>query len=126
MASIYDHIKNAVEAAGYFSSLKTRPSGKQRLIVASRRLANGRGLCGNSFWIHEFEGVLYLGHWSSRLYVIPDAGRVVDFCLEWFSRVPDKLPGDFDEHCKTKYGLIDVTEKSIADRIWGAEPEFDV
>jgi hypothetical protein len=125
MTLTYDDIKKAVEAAGYFSSLKTRPSGKQRLIVASRRLENGRGLCGNSFWICEFEGVWYLGHWSSRLYAIPDAGRVVAFCLEWFGRVPSKLPGDFDEHCKSKYEPIDVTEDSVADRIWETEAPSD-
>jgi len=125
MELTYDHIKEAVEAAGYFTSLETRPSGQQRLIVASRRLASGRGLCGNSFWIHEFEKVWYLGHWSSRLYVIPDARLIVDFCLEWFSRVPNELPYDFDEHCRNKYELIEVTEESIADRILAAEPESE-
>lgn len=125
MIPTYDEIKNAVEAAGYFGSLETRRDGMQRLVLASRRLANSLGLCGNSFWIHEFEGVWYLGHWSSRLYIIPDAGRVVDFCLEWFSRVPNVLPYDFDGQCKRKYELIDVTEESIADRIWQAESTSD-
>jgi hypothetical protein len=125
MSSVYDNIKEAVESAGYFTILETRPSGKQRLVVASRRRPNGPGLCGNSFWISEFEGAWYLGHWSSRLYVIPDGERVAEFCLEWFDRVPNKLPGDFDERCKSKYELINVTEESVADRVWAAEPPSD-
>jgi len=69
---------------------------------------------GNSFWVHEHDGVWYICTWTPYAYRLPPEGSIASLCLECMShgttamyRVPEELID--------KYQLAELSEAEMDD-----------
>jgi len=109
----YEPLAASIRAAGFFTSGIEPQEGFERTVVASKCLVPGKALGGNSFWVTNLSGQWYLGTWGCRLYRLPDAGRIAQFCIEWLTRRPSGTSVDFDEEFKPVFGLVPLDDEEF-------------
>jgi hypothetical protein len=112
----YDDLKEAVEAAGFFTTFQPIRQPGDRIICASR--SSPRGLSGNSFWVARRGGEWYVATWSPLIYRLPDASRLVELCLLLLRRKPTGPFGayaEFDEGVCAQFGLVRIADDEFVD-----------
>lgn len=111
---VYEEVRAAIEAAGFFAFGAKVGKDGHRLLCAAQRMPDGRGFAGNSFWVAERAGTWYAGHWSGRLYRFAAASEVAPFCIAWMSRLADQFGPDFDQDLKERHQLTPIGEEEVA------------
>jgi hypothetical protein len=104
----YTEIKQAIEEAGFFTTL--HPNGDDGVwIVLVSQCTDGR-LHGNSFRVSFKGGRWYLVTWLPAFYLVPPGVDLTVLCLDCLRASPTpiaRVPPDI----ATRYQLVEVPEK---------------
>jgi hypothetical protein len=109
----YTEIKEAVEEAGYFTTLHPNGKGGVWIVLLSHR-TEGR-LHGNSFRVSLNGGRWYLVTWLPVFYLVPPGADLTALCLDCLraSHIPiPKVPPEI----ASRYQLVEVSEEEY-DRV---------
>lgn len=105
----FEPLRREIHAAGFFATPSEDMGTWRRIAVSSKKIP-GRGYTGNSFWLTNFNGIWYAGTWGTYYYRLPDADRVVDLCVAWFTRHPDRTHSHFDDLLQKEFDLVPVSD----------------
>ena len=101
----YDELAKAVSEAGFFTNGVEDYETWHRTCVCSKRRPLG-GYTGNSFWVSLLDGRCFLGVWGGWVYLLPEQTRLVELCISWLRRNPNRTEPDFDEQLKEGFNLV--------------------
>lgn len=104
----YAEIKQAVEAAGFYTTLHPDDNGGVWLVLVSD-CTDGR-LHGNSFRVSLKSGRWYLVTWWPAFYLVPDAADLIALCLECL-RASDAPFPRLPRQIAIRYKLVEVSEE---------------
>jgi len=102
----YDPVRDAVEAAGFFTNFNRNATVVDRMVVASEMFENG--LTGVSFAVARKKDSWYMSTWGVHIYRLPETASVGDAVVEAL-RIHRGTPYDFKPELKAKYGLVEVS-----------------
>lgn len=116
----YEQFAARIQAGGFYTN-GLRPVGPELFstVICSKKLDEGEGFSGNSFWATRFNKHWYLGTWGIRHYQVPDDKDVVEVCLTWLRRKPEGATSDFDEDLKSVFNLMPVFYEEFRE-LWSA------
>jgi hypothetical protein len=107
-AENYTEIKEAVEKAGYFTTL--HPNGDEGVwIVLVSCRTEGR-LHGNSFRVSLKTGRWYLVTWSPAFYLVPPGADLTALCLDCLRASRSPIP-EVPLDIASRYQLLEVSEE---------------
>jgi len=109
MLEPYASLAPEIQKRGFFVTSVENMGDWNRITICSQRRTGG-GYTGNSFWLTFLADNYYLGTWGGMLYCLPDSSRIVELCVEWLSREPQKTMADFDKELANKYKLIETAD----------------
>lgn len=110
MIEDYSEVKNAIEAAGFFTTFAPIAELGDRMVCASRRYETGEragSLGGNSFWIAKRGNDWFIATWSGLAYRAPSQQQLVALCLEMLSRETSRAfwDSDIDKDTRARFEL---------------------
>ncbi len=114
MQADYADLKEAVEAAGFFTTFMPICEVGDRIVCASLRYTEGprRGaLGGNSFWVARRGADWFVATWCPAIYRVCKVERLVELCILLLRREDHpRAYGGIDELVRTEFGLVEIAD----------------
>jgi hypothetical protein len=118
MQDDYADLKEAVEAAGFFTTFMPILEVGDRIVCASRSYTSGPragGLGGNSFWVAKRGSDWFIATWAPIIYRLQKTEVVAELCIHLLRRAPGAAYCAFDEHVRSTFDLIEIGENEFVD-----------
>ena len=110
MIEAYKPLKDAVEAAGFFTTFQPINRPGDRIVCASE--GGTWGLGGRSFWCAVRQGRWFIATWTPHIYEIPDATDVAQLATDVLTN-NDRLGYDIDAEIKARFGLVEMADEQF-------------
>lgn len=107
MIDEYNSLKEAIEAAGYFTTFQPIEEPGDRIVCASLR--GEWGLGGRSFWVAVRKSRWFIATWVPYIYEIPNTEDVPQLVLEVLTN-NDSRCYDINAEIQERFGLLEVTD----------------
>ena len=110
--SKYSPIVEAVEAAGFFATVETLDSGRDRIVCCGKRRKGG-GYTGNSFWFAERDGKWFLGTWGGLLYLVPRVEIAAAVATYLLCNNPSNAESELPSVVQSRFRLTEINGEAF-------------
>lgn len=110
VAKEYEALKDAVEAAGFFTTFQPIHRPGDRIVCASEGGTWSVGGC--SFWCAVRQGRWFIVTWAPRIYEIPNAEDVVRVAIDVLTN-NDRRCYDINDEIKARFALKEVAAEKF-------------
>jgi hypothetical protein len=105
----YQDLKEAIEAAGFFTTFQPIDELGDRIVCASE--GGDWGMGGRSFWCAVRQGRWFIATWTPRLYEIPHAADVAQLAIDVLTNNENNF--DINPEIKTRFGLVEIADEQF-------------